>query len=413
MDQHLIKCGDYVIVQRQDYTKLTKLKKHGTIKLGKDEVELDNVQNERYYETFKMVLKPNSKRVYELEVAQQIMVKNQVNLEQSGLDNRDIIDDGLSQTLTKEQIEEFRDQALSSSSIVEKLIENSKTFNAKTEYSQEKYLKKKEKKYFEFIQIRKPSVRLLAQTFYRLDPSKTLGMRIDDLSQILMYSNIQADGNYLLYDSGTSGLLTAAIVNALGANTKGRLIHSHPGNECQKNAFVAMQYPKEQEERCINVNLYSVLRCFYQNKESFIDDDKNEVCDLSNTPPTKKRKIDEVDGALTQPAKKQCWQVENEKACKILQDKVDGIVIVSKEHPVSIVEELVEFLKGGRPLVVFSLLKEPLQDLYYHLKKRTDFIAINLSNNFVRNYQILPERTHPEISMNSGGYILSCFKVVN
>lgn len=103
--------------------------------------------------------------------------------------------------------------------------------------------------------------------FYRQDPSKTLGIRIDDLSQILTYANIHSDGNHLLYDSGTSGLLSAAILNQIGANTNGHLIHMHPGNECQKSAFVAMQFPQEQAERCINVNIYSVLRCFYQNQE--------------------------------------------------------------------------------------------------------------------------------------------------
>ncbi|KAF2896790.1 hypothetical protein ILUMI_09385 [Ignelater luminosus] len=457
MNQNQIKFGDYLIIQRQGYTKLHKIKPNGTITLGKDVIQLDNIVGHKYYETFRMIVKPGSKRLYTLEEVNELTTKNQLNIEQSGADNRNIIDDGNSQALTKDEIERLRDQAVSSSDIVEKLIANSKTFNSKTEYSQEKYLKKKEKKYFEYIQVRKPSIRLLAQLFYRQDPAKTLGIRIDDLSQILTYANIQSDGKFLLYDSGTSGLVTSAIMNSIGPNTHGQLIHAHPGNECQKAAFLAMQFPQEQVDRCIHVNLYSVLRCYYQEGGNYVkgnESDKkqnqeksgdnsqnvnqkshsedNAKCSGSNSESTheanqdsqndeitkqsninsRKRKHSESDSNETGTVvKRPYWQLENEKACHILQEKVDSIIVVAKEHPMSIVKELLPFLKDGRTLVVFNLVKEPLQDLYFYLKNRTDFIGVKLSNNFMRNYQVLPERTHPEVIMNFGGYILSGYKL--
>lgn len=392
--ENLIKAGDYVIVQRQGYTKLHKIKEHGIITLGQISIELDNCIGQKYFETFQMVLK--NKKAYTLEKVDQATTVLDIKREIYGMDNRNIMDDGNSQNLSKDDITRLQEESVSSTDIVEKLIENSKTFNDKTEYSQEKYLKKKEKKYFRFIQIRKPTIRLLAQMFYRQDPSKTLGMRIDDLSQLLTYTNIQSDGDYVLYDSGTSGLVTAAVMHAIGSNTKGRLIHMHPGNECQKNAFLAMQFPKEQNERCINVNLYSVLRCFYQNKNSYTEEEQ----------PCKKMKLEES------AIKKPCWQIENEKACKILLNKIDGLVIVSKEHPVNIVSALQPFLKGSRNLVVFNVIKEPLQDLYVHLKSKCDFVCIKLSNNFMRNYQVLPERTRPDMLMTNGGFILTAHKLV-
>lgn len=414
MDSHTIKIGDHIVVQRQNYTKLHKVKKHGTISLGSFIVELDNIIGCRYFDTFQMLLQPNSKKLYTLERVEEINTVSQLNVTKSGKDNRNITDDCDSQTLTKDEIEKLREEAANSNDIVEKLITNSKTFSEKTEYSQEKYMKKKEKKYYGYVQIRKPTIRILAQMFHRQDPGKTLGIRMDDLSQILTYANVQSDGNYILYDSGTSGLVTAALLNAIGANTSAKLIHMHPGNECQKNAVIAMQFPKEQLERCINVNLYSVLRCYYQNKNSFIAENEQKA-ELNNqeSPEAggKKRKLEDS-AEDTNPKKKPCWQYENEKACKILEDGVDSLVVIAKDHPVSLVKELMTFLKGGRNLVVFSLLKEPLQDLYVHLKERNDFISIRLSSNFTRNYQVLPGRTHPEMLMNSGGYILTAIKLI-
>lgn len=389
MQDNTIKPGDYIVIQRQDYMKLHKLKEHGNVNMGSFVVELDNIVGGRYFDTFQMIAKPGAKKTYWLDKVDEITTVAQLNIEKSGKDNRNITDDGDSQNLSKDDIVRLRDEDLSSNAIVEKLITNSKTFASKTEYSQEKYLKKKEKKYFEYIQIRRPTIRLLAQLFYRQDPAKMQGLRPDDLSQILTYSNIQSVGNYILYDSGTSGLVVAALIHALGPQSPAQLIHMHPGNECQKNALIAMQFPPEQNERCINVNIYSVLRCFHQNNGNYENDNEG------GEP----------------PKKRPCWQHDNQKACAILKEKVDGLIVVCKEHPVNVVGGLVDFLKGGRNLVVFNLLKEPLQDLYGYLKGRTDFINIRVSNNFLRYYQVLPERTHPQVNMNSGGYVLSATKL--
>ena len=54
------------------------------------------------------------------------------------------------------------------------LVENSKTFQIKTEFSQEKYLNKKEQKYGEWVEILRPNIRLLAKFFYQEDPTKVM-----------------------------------------------------------------------------------------------------------------------------------------------------------------------------------------------------------------------------------------------
>lgn len=396
MDKNAINVGDFLIVQRQGYTKLHKLKSHGTLSLGSFNVEMDNIIGEKYSETFQMKNFPGNKRLFTLEKVDEVASVSSINIAKSGQDNRDITDDGQSQNLTNEDISKLKSEELNSNTIVEKLINNSKTFASKTEYSQEKYMKKKEKKYFEYVQIRRPTIRLLATMFYRQDPTKTLGIHIDDLSQILTYANLQSEGTHLLYDSGTSGLMPAALMNAIGHNTDAHLIHMHPGNECQKSAFVAMRFPKEQVDRCINVNLYSVLRCFYQQKDSYNNEE----------PECKKLKLENTD-----EQKRPSWQKENERACRLLESKVNSLIITAKEHPLNIVSELTQFLKSGRYLVIFSISKEPLVDVYTHLKDKLNFINIRIMSNFLRNYQVLPNRTHPEVNMSTGGFILTAYKL--
>lgn len=223
--------------------------------------------------------------------------------------------------------------------------------------------------------------------------------------------------------------MPAAITNTIGANTKGHLIHMHPGNECQKNAFIAMQFPHEQINRCINVNIYSVLRCYYQNKNSYsqnVENNEKETISGCNSnilgspntcaqidnkdileedePSVKKLKLEEI-------IPKRSWQIDNERACRILDKKIDSLTVTAKEHPVTIVAELISFLNGNRNLVVFNCLREPLQDLYIYLKSRCDIVNIRFMNSFMRNYQVLSGRTHPEVNMTNGGYILTATKL--
>lgn len=405
--EETIKVGDYVIVQRQNYTKLHKLKTHGTMQLGSFIIEMDNIIGEKYFDTFQIKNVPNTKRNYTLEKIEDLgLINSNLTVEQSGNDNRNIKADDSNQVMSSVEINKLKDEELSSNNIVEKLISNSKTFNEKTEFSQEKYIKKKAKKYFEYVEIRKPNLRLLAQMFYRQDPAKILGVRIDDLSQILTYSNIQSEGTHILYDSGTSGLMSAALMESIGAGTTGKLIHMHPGNECQKVAFLAMEFPEEQLKRCINVNLYSVLRQFHQGKQP----DQDEDAEMKDVTETDKMETEVEPDPKRRKVYKPNWQFENEEACQLLKDGVHSIVITAKEHPVNIVDALDPFLLPSRNLVVFSTMREPLQELYFHLKSK-NYLAVRLTTNFMRNYQVLPERTHPEVNMTHGGYLLTAIKV--
>uniref|UniRef100_A0A182SAK3 tRNA (adenine(58)-N(1))-methyltransferase non-catalytic subunit TRM6 n=1 Tax=Anopheles maculatus TaxID=74869 RepID=A0A182SAK3_9DIPT len=439
-----IKVGDFLIVQRQKYTKLQKFNNLNTIvNLGKDQVELRLAENHPYQTTFHLVPKQErGKRIYTLDALStpsEIRNLKELLIKESGNDNRNIIDDRQSQALSTEEILKLREECESSSEVIGKLVENSKSFATKTEYSQEKYLKRKEKKYFEYITIRRPSIRLLAEIYWRLDTEKMLGVRFDTLSQIISYSGVCSVGNYLLYESGTNGMLPAAMLNSIGAGTGGKLVHLHPGNVAQKQALLAMAFPAEQEARCVSVNIYSVLRHFYQTKEADngkqaeAKEAKEEEAVVADEPAvveeekegvngTNKRKHDDADGGsevseakqIKLDKQKQSWEVENETAVSIMEQKFDSLVIVAKEHPYSILKALLPFVKPSRPVVIFSTSREILTECYVDLKTEASVTYLRLTSNWMRQYQILPNRTHPDVTMSgSGGYLLTGYTIGN
>lgn len=261
-----IQVGSYIVIQKHNYKKIHKLNKpDSTVTLGRDTVNLDGIVGYPYFSMFKMVPKGKKGREFSVEWTNEaVELKDEIEIKASGEDNRDIFDDGKSQKLTADEIRELATDTNSASDIVETLISNSNTFHTKTEYAQEKYLKKKEKKYTEYIQILSPNLRLIADIMYKLEPGKVQHLRLDTLSQILTFSNVQSEGVHLLYDSGSNGLLAAGLLSRIGEKTDGKLVHMHPGNMSQKQALLAMNFPEEQLNRCLSVNIYSVLRQVYQ-----------------------------------------------------------------------------------------------------------------------------------------------------
>lgn len=261
-----IQVGCYIVIQKHNYKKIHKLNKpDSTVTLGRDSVNLDGIVGYPYFSMFKMVPKGKKGREFSVEWTNEaVELKDEIEIKASGEDNRDILDDGKSQKLTADEIRELATDTNRASNIVETLISNSNTFHTKTEYAQEKYLKKKEKKYTEYIQILRPNLRFIADIMYKLEPGKVQHLRLDTLSQILTFSNVQSEGVHLLYDSGSNGLLAAALLSRIGEDTDGKLVHMHPGNMSQKQALLAMNFPEEQLNRCLSVNIYSVLRQVYQ-----------------------------------------------------------------------------------------------------------------------------------------------------
>lgn len=412
MEHDTINVGQYIIIQRQNYKKLHKLNKGSScISLGKDNVDLTGIEGCRYFSVFKMIPKCMKKnRLYSLELAAEAVdLKQEIDIKSSGTDNRNIIDDGRSQKLSAAEIEDLKCDSNSASDIVGTLISNSNTFHNKTEFSQEKYLKKKEKKYFEFIQIRRPNLRFISEIMYRLDPNKIQGIRMDTLSQIITLANIKSDGNHLLYDSGSNGLLAAALLSVIGHKTQAKLLHMHPGNMSQKQALLAMNFDQEQLERCISVNIYSALRQFYQGcdlnesdtdtkvshdrkrKEEYSTEPKSKIPKLDNQSENNDLLINEIqecnDITIDDKPKKPKWHFDNIAAAKILTDKMDSLVIACKEDPLNVFNELMPFIKPGRPFVVYYNVAEPLQYLYMTLKSQSNVAALKLTCNWFRNYQ--------------------------
>ena len=317
--------------------------------------------------------------------------------------------------------------------------------------------------------IHKTSILLLHEVYFKRKHEKIGGLRMDALAQMLSYSDVQSDGLHLLYSNGFQGLPAAAMINRIGMNTSGYLINLHPGNMPQTTFIEAMNFPQELKDRHLAVNIYSFLRLHYQGESSIIDNISKKIVnkdteshdteksseesegeimndevsetdmevseleteikengtlltsDIGEDNNTLKRKLEseepEIEAAELKKPKKSAnklkWLLETKRAVDLLSGtKARGLTIVAKEHPLQIANALLPFLGISRPFVIFHAHREPLQETYIELKQKRNVINMKLFTNFLRSYQVLPNRTHPDILTNdTGGYILTGYLV--
>lgn len=87
-------------------------------------------------------------------------------------DNRTYADTNTAQKLSPSAIVTLREGGASGQEIIQKLVENSETWDTKTEFSKQKYLKKKQQKYMPRVQFLKCTAESLCRTYRLKNPLK-------------------------------------------------------------------------------------------------------------------------------------------------------------------------------------------------------------------------------------------------
>jgi len=446
----LIKDGDFVVIQRDNYMKSNKLNaaKNCLVSLGKDmQIEMTNVIGHRYGSAFKLVPHETKRKLWQVEHTDEVISFENLFMDgdsemPSGVDNRNLVDsNSKAQGITREQIEEMKKDRMGGTEIVEQLIENSASFHSKTKYSQAKFLKKKSKKYFPYVVIKKPSIRLLMLINYKNDPIKMMNLRIDTLAQILNSANIRSGGQYMVYETGCQGMVIASALERLGF--LGKIVHIYQTGSPQTQSISAMNFGTDKEklhEVLMTINMYH-LRSLDQGKD-ITHMHSNSSVETSNpesaaTPTTTLNSESKPEVSSTEapnqtnlkteatnetqnqtnsnPPFRQRQREESIKSFELMKEaKMDGLIIACKQHPTNILLALVKYLAFSRPFVVYSPYKEPLMEAYQAIKESGKSVMVTLNESWLRNYQILPERSHPEVLMSGGGgYILSGIYVDN
>jgi tRNA (adenine-N(1)-)-methyltransferase non-catalytic subunit len=96
------------------------------------------------------------------------------------------------------------------------LYHYSDTWGSKTEFAQEKWLKRKHKKYIRRMRIMKSSPATICEVYHNKSRDKICGMRWDTLAQVLSHSGVSSSSRVLVFET-----LTGLIVGSLAYKLRG------------------------------------------------------------------------------------------------------------------------------------------------------------------------------------------------
>jgi tRNA (adenine-N(1)-)-methyltransferase non-catalytic subunit len=90
--------------------------------------------------------------------------------------NSHLVDDNSSQKLSATQIQQLKHE-LSGKEVIQQLADNSATFAGKTEFSQQKWLKKKKEKYCPRVFLLPATAHTVCHAYFAKQPAKILNIR--------------------------------------------------------------------------------------------------------------------------------------------------------------------------------------------------------------------------------------------
>ncbi|TKR77216.1 hypothetical protein L596_018229 [Steinernema carpocapsae] len=308
------------------------------------------------------------------------------------------------QKLTQEEILELKGAGTDAKDLVSKLVDGSTHFNARTEYAKSKYIRKKRQKHSDHVLLLRPTVRMIAHSYYLKDPERICNLRIDQLSHLLTLCGARSGLNVMVFEQ-TLGLITAGIVQRMGG--KGRCVHLHRGQIAQSiPCYQSLHLTPEMLETFYPLRIATIL------SKGVIEEDPQEP-DYMEMEKTK----DKEAAAVTYHRKlerlskeRRAWEMVSGDAEN--PGSIDSLVIACRNvDPVDVLEKTYTALQFSGTVVLYSSVQEPLVKAYNWLRQN-GAINLALSDSFYRTHQVLPQSTHPLMQqMITSGFILSGIKV--
>ncbi|KAK6938951.1 tRNA (adenine(58)-N(1))-methyltransferase non-catalytic subunit TRM6, partial [Dillenia turbinata] len=358
---------------------------------------------------------------------------------QESRDNRAIVDNNKAQSLSAADIDEMRRQGAKGDEIVEALIANSATFEKKTAFSQEKYRLRKQKKYAPRVLLRRPFARSICEAYFKKYPARIGFLRIDALSLLLSLANVTAHSDILVVDM-VGGLVTGAVAERLGGS--GYVCNTYLG-ATPSNIDIVRIFNLSEEicKRILHCPLTELTSDPTGTSEQTaphedVHDMESESKEPTSTDfpasgeeamvPSTIGTLEPVPLTANSPGNRICKSTKaGERASEeiISSWRTNGfssLIIAAPELDVcNVAQQLLPLLSYSAPFVIYHQYLQvecfrllPLATCMHKLQLEKLAIGLQITEPWLREYQVLPSRTHPCMQMSAfGGYILSGIKI--
>ena len=303
--------------------------------------------------------------------------------------NSALFDNNSSQRLSQADISAAKSASSTTApyQLIERLVDNSSTFQQKTEFSQEKYIARKKRKHAVELSTLEANTVNCWETQLTREPARLLHMRVDTLAAVLQYGDVRA-GQYVMCVESTHGSVLGAIAKRMGSD--GLLLNVVQQTDIREGCpLTSLPLPNPVPFGCLKGTLTAdeqsiALAVPYQ----LLQDDA-----LLN----RLARADEVHAYSD--------------AVHALSKGVDSLVVCSRVDPVEVLGVCFPFLRAGGSFVVHCGFAAPLASLHRTLRMNGLAVRVELTEAWYREYQVLTNRTHPHVNIShNAGYLLAGVK---
>eukprot|EP01056_Protomagalhaensia_sp_Gyna25_P004980 Protomagalhaensia_sp_Gyna_25__4979@NODE_544_length_3160_cov_26_090676_g425_i0_p2_GENE_NODE_544_length_3160_cov_26_090676_g425_i0NODE_544_length_3160_cov_26_090676_g425_i0_p2_ORF_typecomplete_len358_score57_31Gcd10p/PF04189_13/1_6e33ADH_zinc_N/PF00107_26/0_27_NODE_544_length_3160_cov_26_090676_g425_i03541427 len=318
-------------------------------------------------------------------------------------------DDNTAQTLAYPDVVAMKQAGVEPLELVAKLAVSSRSFNARSTFSQEKYILRKMKAHLIRIAVLPVDPVSVAAAYTSI---KLAGVRPSDVYAMLNEANIAASGRFLVFDH-SSGYLTMNVLRRLGGDglclflSEKRGVSHHIADEANLavtdlEPFHMLPFQLLKSAMAQGFDHPDLTEdCWFQDGamlEAVIADPSKPACDRERAAQSMQRRNQR--------------RVFRQALWKSLQKaELDGLVAVvdpnkveaSAPHLVaSLFSDLykmaLQAVRPGGRLVLYCAQQNPLVDLAAFIKsQRQDWFGLRVEETMVRKICVLPGRSHPQM----------------
>ncbi|CAG8497223.1 5795_t:CDS:10 [Ambispora leptoticha] len=356
-EDELIRENEYVFIQMPSGNiKVVKLQKDTTVSLGKFGTFHSNDIIGRHF--------GHSYEIYEGDKVKVIRNIAYTKVDETDANNRDIMDDPSKQKLSYTDIEKLKKEGM----------EGQKSIFIYSRFSR-------------IFTPLKPTLYSVWEYFFRKNPGKIREMRIDTLSQILSLANVHANLKILVVDD-TQGLVISGVMERLGGYGIVLGIHDN-----ENHNYDIVRYMNFSTKANDSLRVLSWQQVLEKDEVPFNEVDETTLSENDRKGYNRRKAV---------------YNKLKETKQLLLNGEFDG-----QYQPESILETLVQYVAGSRPIVIYHINKEVLVNTCVQMRLAKHYLNPQITESWLRDYQVLPGRTHPEMSTTGGGgYILSTTRII-
>ncbi|KAL6784577.1 hypothetical protein ACKKBF_B02360 [Auxenochlorella protothecoides x Auxenochlorella symbiontica] len=430
-DESIIREGSRIILDvNGDRHVFVVVKGRNKVKLGQAFCSIQPLIGCPYGSTFGVA--PDGKTLQQIPPAVAADWLEEAALEVTKNNSR-LIDAGdANQQLTSERIADLRSQGVHGSAIVEALAAHSATFDAKTEFSQAKYRKKKAKKYVITAVARRATAAAIAEAYFLRQPARIGHLRLDALALLLSLAGLSAHARPLVLDACGGLVLGAAAERLAGFGT---VTGVYLGGAPPLREALAQFDAGRVQSGVRHASLASLLRRVAAGGEQATPicvpgvvepagggagvGDAGKAGTGTTGEPETGATGEAGFGAAGEAGTSAAGEAEASGPSRCGDATTAAppppqrpfnacIVAAPGLDPGAALRALLPLLAPSTPFAVYSPWMQPLAEAMHALRAEHAAVGLALQESWWREQQVLPSRTHPKMQMNhGGGFVLS------